>query len=225
MKYCDIACGSRENHTHIIHFLTELCLTFDPKWAHPHSETPARNFRTPQPLSLGGRNFVLEVEWGEGGGRVLRSGSGGCDVKKLVTALEGVVVRGAGVVGVVASEGADSEESGRTWAALVCVEHLRYMYAELSRTTRVILSNLCTKMLCTMKLDEYSFFHSSMPRTLSEAVKALVSNLTHALTKTTPTDTQSHAHQAMVWCQAVCTLTSAGCPLPLSRDDLVPLLQ
>ena len=134
VKYCDIACGSRENHTHIIHYLTELCLTFYPKWAHPHSETPAGNFRTPQPPSLRGRNFVLEVEWGEGGGRVLRSGSGGCGVKKLVTALEGVVVRGAGVVGVVASERAESEESGRgygelanTWAALVCVEHLRYI--------------------------------------------------------------------------------------------------
>ena len=63
---------------------------------------------------------------------MLRSGSGGCGLKQLVTALQGVIVRGAGMVGVVSGEGVESEESGRgcgdlanTWAALVCVQHLR----------------------------------------------------------------------------------------------------
>ena len=138
VKYCDRACESQENHTHIIHFLAELCLAFDPKWARPESGTPAGNFRTPQPPSSGGQNFTLQLEWGEGGGggRVLRSGIGVCGLKQLVTALQGVVVGGSGMVGVVSGEGVESEESGRgcgdlanTWAALVCAQHLRYDFS------------------------------------------------------------------------------------------------
>ena len=119
-----MVCGSEENHTHVIHFLAELSLTFDPKWPPPDSGTPAGNIRTLQP-SPGSGNFILQVE------RRTRSGSG---LKQLVGALEGVV-RGAGVVGVVSGEGAGPQEGGRscedlstTWAALVCVEHLRYAH-------------------------------------------------------------------------------------------------
>ncbi|CAI8031672.1 Small subunit processome component 20 homolog [Geodia barretti] len=201
VKYCDRACESRENHTHIIHFLAELCLAFDPKWARPESGTPAGNFRTPQPPSSGGQNFTLQLEWGEGGGgRVLRSGSGVCGLKQLVTALQGVVVGGYGMVGVVSGEGVESEESGRgcgdlanTWAALVCAQHL-----------------------------------SSVPSMLCEEVNKLLWNLTHSLQKTTPTSNQDHTHcqqLLMVWSQAVCTLTSSGRPLPLPWDHILPLLQ
>lgn len=86
----------------------------------------------------------------------------------------------------------------------------------------------------------FSLFPSHIPATLSEAVTALLSSLNHTLLKTTPTvDTRDHAHPEdhthyqqheqqelqLLWSEAVTSLTSHGCPLPLSWDLLLPLLK
>ena len=113
MEYCDRVSKSEESHTHIVHFLAELCLNFDPKWPHPHSGTPAGGSWVP-PVS-GGKNFTLGVT-GHGGDR--------SELQQLESALEGTVK--AGLSGVGCEDGwSHTDCLANAWAALVCVEHLR----------------------------------------------------------------------------------------------------
>ena len=132
--------------------------------------------------------------------------------KQLESALEGFVR-----VGVACEFGAESDEDGRshgdrhgnTWAALVCVEHLRYY-------------TVC------VRISTFRIFPSSVSPSLSEEVKKLASTLNHALQEITPTNYRDHTHWQllMFWSQAVSALHSINLTLPtLSWDHLQPLIQ
>ena len=114
----------------------EICLTFDPKWAHPDSETPAGDISTP--VSAGGKKFVLQcVEENE----ILKTGINSLKLaasrsrEQLDNALKVVIEAGLVVVcqregvGEVSSEGGEEERwrdgLATTWAALVCVQYIR----------------------------------------------------------------------------------------------------
>ena len=127
-------CSGKQNHTHVIQFLAELCLTFDPKWSHPDSDTPAGGISTP--ITAGAtEKFVLQCEEED---ELLKTGvkssarKGRTQLENalrmvLEAGLEGVDQRES--VGNINSKGGEGErwrdELGTTWAALVCVQYIR----------------------------------------------------------------------------------------------------
>ena len=126
-------CSAKQNHTHIIQFLAELCLTFDPKWSHPDSETPAGDISTP--VTTRGNKFVLHCEKED---KFLKTGvksSASNGRMQLENALKMVLEAGlegldrGESVGDINSKGGEGErwrdELATTWAALVCVQYIR----------------------------------------------------------------------------------------------------
>lgn len=121
------------NHTQIIHFLAELCLTFDPKWDDPTSVTPLGGFNAPS--TSGASNFVLQLPNGKQNeitkkaeevkfeGRLQLDNA----LKKILEA--GVACTVREVTGPLENgeNGTHREFPAATWAALVCIQYLRYV--------------------------------------------------------------------------------------------------
>ena len=133
-----MSCRAEQNHTHIVHFLSELCVNFDPRWTHHDSVTPAGNFNSP--LASGVENFVLQLEsegesylsqWRAKSGKSSRLQKSAKRLQ-LENAVKSLLEGGLCCVG---SEGSGGlveagEKEGRsdlstTWAALVCVQYMR----------------------------------------------------------------------------------------------------
>lgn len=126
------------NHTHIIHFLAELCLTFDSKWDNPNSVTPLGDFNAP--LTSGASNFVLQLpneKKNEVMKRTEKIKSHELEASKKRLQLDNTLrkileTNMACVMGEVTGQLENGEnESLRelpaaTWAVLVCIQHLRY---------------------------------------------------------------------------------------------------
>ena len=123
------------NHTHIIHFLAELCLTFDPKWDNPTSVTPLGDFNAP--LTPGASNFVLQLPNEneneitkmpekvklEASKKRLQLDNA---LKKILEASMACTMRE--VTGPLENGENETQRElpAATWAALVCIQYLRY---------------------------------------------------------------------------------------------------
>lgn len=120
------------NHTHIIHFLAELCLTFDPKWDKPTSATPLGDFNAP--LTSGASNFVLQLPNEKENETTKRPEKEASKkrlqldnaLKKILEASMACTMRE--VTGPLENgeNGTQREVPAATWAALVCIQYLRY---------------------------------------------------------------------------------------------------
>ena len=133
-----MSCRAEQNHTHIVHFLSELCVNFDPRWTHHDSVTPAGNFNSP--LASGVENFVLQLEsegesylsqWRAKSGKSSRLQKSAVNMKRLQleNAVKSLLEGGLCCVGsgglVEAREKEGRSDLSTTWAALVCVQYMR----------------------------------------------------------------------------------------------------
>lgn len=143
------------NHTHIIHFLAELCLTFDPKWDNPTSVTPLGDFNTP--LTLGAGNFVLQLPNEKENEIMKRPEKVKLEASKkrlqLDNALKKIVETSMActmreVTGPL-ENGTQREFPAVTWAALVCIQYLRYS----------CLTDLCSTYSVYLTFPPTGLFH------------------------------------------------------------------
>ena len=152
-----MSCRAEQNHTHIVHFLSELCVNFDPRWTHHDSVTPAGNFNSP--LASGVENFVLQLEsegdsdlsqWRAKSGKSSRLQKSVVNVERLQleNAVKSLLEGGLSYVGSEGSGGLveGGEKDGRsdlstTWAALVCVQYMRCVRAISSLSQSLFLTH------------------------------------------------------------------------------------